>query len=92
MKVTQIAVTISQAIAVAKYETIKPSVTLTAELSKDDDPAECVKDLHEQASKMWAKNALVELAWVAGRRKDDQKHEFNQTTGQSRQQIKGMMR
>lgn len=92
MKITQVSVTISQAIAVAKYETIKPSVTLTAELEKGDDPAECVKQLHNQATKMWAKNALTELAWVAGRRKKDQMHEFTATTGQTRQQVKGLLK
>jgi hypothetical protein len=92
MKIIQVSVTISQTIAVAKYETIKPSVTLTAELEDGDNAAECVAELHKQVAPMWARNTLVELAWVASRRKEDQKHEFNQTTGQTRQQVKGMMK
>ena len=92
MKLTNIGVTIAHTISVAKFEAIRPTISLTAELEFGDNSEQCVAELHELASKLWAKNAIAELAWVAQRRNKEQQHEFNQTILSTRKQIKGMLK
>jgi hypothetical protein len=90
MKVSQISVTISQAINTGNYEAIKPSVTLTAELDDGETASDCIPKLHGLASKMWAKQALIELSWVR-KRKGDNSHEFNETVKGTKEQLKEML-
>ena len=92
MKITTISVTISEAINVGKYESIKPSVTLTATLDETDGAKESAQTLHKEASAIWAKQALTELTWVAARREDGaEKESFAKTTEQTRHQIKALL-
>jgi hypothetical protein len=73
-----------------KYEAIKPSLTLTAELDSGDDPQASAAELHKMASPMWARQALKELSWGAQRRGED-KHEFTEATKGARAQLKSML-
>jgi len=91
MKATEISVSISHNLNVGAYESVRPMLTVTAELEKGDDPEDTAKELHQMASKMWAKQALVELSWVAKRRTGDKKHEYNEVTAGTRAQLKSML-
>lgn len=90
MKVKEIAVTIRQTINCGNYESISPSLSLSATLDEDDDEGSCLSDLHKIASAEWARQALVELSWVRARRKDDT-HEFNSITKGTKDQLKSLL-
>lgn len=92
MKVRTIEVTICETFNVGNYETVTPQVKLSASLDDDDDPEKCAAELHTLASKLWARDGLIELGWVLARRTDDvKKHEFLQQTGSTRQSLKKLI-
>ncbi len=93
MKIKTIAVTIIETLNVGNYETITPQVQVAAELEATDDPDKCAAELHAHASKLWARNALIELGWVLTRRAEDstKKHEFLQHTSGTRQGLKKLL-
>jgi len=93
MEIKQIGVTIAQSLNVGGYETIRPTLTITAEVAEEDDIEECFKEIHKEASTHWARQALTELSWVAKRRmrNAEKKHEFNELTEGTRNHLKGML-
>lgn len=93
MKVKEVRVTIREKLNVGNYETIEPEVTMIGTLEPNDDPVACASELHKMAQPAWAKQALIELAWVAQRRRSDTNklHEYMEMTKDSRAQIKTLM-
>jgi hypothetical protein len=93
MKVNQIRVTVREKIFVGNYETIEPEETFYATLDEGDDKTTCTAELFAMAEKPWAKEALQMLSRVLKRRSGDstKKHEFIQTTQETRQQLKEML-
>jgi hypothetical protein len=91
MNLTSISATISHALNVGSYESIKPSVSITADLEEGDEVKSCFRELHKEAGRMWAESALKELSWVEERRNEKNKHEFTETTKATRNQLKKML-
>lgn len=69
MKITIIEREISHTVQTAKYENIKPTIRLVAELDEGEDLNTANKEFNAVIEKMWAKLALTEARWVHKRRK-----------------------
>lgn len=94
MKLEKVSVVIKEKIYVGLYESIEPQVEISAVLEPGDDPKVCMDELHKILSPSWAKHALVELGWVAMRRKTDKEKlsQFDKLTAGARIQIKGLVK
>lgn len=68
MKITKIERELSHKIFVGGFETIQPTIRVTAELEATDDPDEARKALDQVVEAMWVKECLGELRLVHKRR------------------------
>jgi len=93
MKLDRIRVVIRQLLNVGNFENIEPEVELIGNLEEGDNPKECASELHKMLQSIWAKQALVELSWVAMRRSEDadKMAEYTKATKGIRAQIKTLM-
>lgn len=62
MKIISITVSISIPIQVAKYEILKPFVSLTGEIEEGDGVSECREHLYRQCMEMFVTQAQEEIA------------------------------
>lgn len=93
MKLKELKVTIRETLNVGNYENITPEVMIVGDLDEGDDPVACSEKLHKIAQAAWARQALMELSWVAVRRKSDTSklHEYMQLTKDTRAQLKSLI-
>jgi hypothetical protein len=64
MIITNVCVSCSMVISIGKYKTIKPFVSLTADLEDTDDIDQVIKFLHKETAKYWTESAARELKWM----------------------------
>lgn len=89
MKTKEISVTIRHTINVGNYESIGPSVTLSAELEEGDEVGQCYSLLHKEAQRAFAKQVLTEIGWV--RRRRDNPEKFDSEMSSTRDQVKSLI-
>ena len=91
MKVKTLSVSVSEVINCGNYETIRPEVTLEADLDEGDDLKKCNDELWRTAKSLWAANALFEIGMLIKRRKDKRKIALLEETADLREGLRDLI-